>query len=206
MGQNVAMEEPGDRRSAGSVLFQAVGARARALRLRHRLTLDELSAASGVSRRMIALLEAGEANPSLGTLDKLARALGTDFASLVVEHPVAQLVPQVPHQLVPVWGDGFGSTGRLLASHPGPSSTELWQWDLVPGARYEAEADPPGGEEVVLVLSGKLLIEVGANQLTLDEGGYLRLPTDRAYAYANPAAGPARFLRVIVAPSRLSLA
>ena len=200
----MTVEEVGDRRSAGMMLFQSVGARARALRLQRRLTLDELSAASGVSRRMIALLEAGETNPSLGTLDKLARALGTDFASLVVAHPVAQLVPEIPHRLAPVWEDPLGSTGRLLASHPDAGTTELWQWELMPGARYAADPDPPGGEEVVLVLSGQLVVEVGPDRLILDGGSYLRLPTDEAYAYSNLAQVLTRFLRVITSPPAAS--
>ncbi len=194
------MHVPDDRasRSTPSALFQAVGTRVRALRLERQLTLDELSARSGVSRRMIALLEAGEVNPSLGTLDKLAQALGTDFVSLVEARPVAALVPKPSEEVAPVWEDGLGSTARLLASRPGAGTTELWQWELVPGSRYEAEPDPPGGEEMVLVSRGRLLIEVGHDKFALAAGGYLRLPTDRPYAYANPGKTNVRFTRVIV--------
>jgi transcriptional regulator with XRE-family HTH domain len=182
------------------MLFQAVGARVRALRLDMRLTLDELSARSGVSRRMIVLLEAGEANPTLGTLDKLARALGTDFASLVSERRVAPLVPEISAQVTPVWEDDLGSSARLLASHPGAGTMELWQWELAPGSRYESEADPPGSEEIILVLSGDLIIEVGEGSLALGAGGYLRLPTDAGYTYANTGTGATHFVRVIVSP------
>ncbi len=185
-------------RVAPSSLFQAVGTRVRGLRLEHQLTLDELSTRSGVSRRMIALLEAGEVNPSLGTLDKLARALGTDFVSLVAARPVAALVAKPSEDVLPVWEDGLGSTARLLASRPGAGSTELWQWELVSGSRYEAEPDPPGSEEMVLVSSGRLVIEVGEERFSLASGGYLRLPTDRPYAYANTGRASTRFIRVIV--------
>jgi transcriptional regulator with XRE-family HTH domain len=170
----------------------------RALRLDRQLTLDELSARSAVSRRMIALLEAGEVNPSLGTLDKLAGALGTDFVSLVAARPVAALVPKPSEEVAPVWEDGLGSTARLLASRPGGGTTELWQWELVPGSRYEAEPDPAGSEEMVLVSAGRLVIEVGEESFSLAAGGYLRLPTDRPYAYANTARTSVRFIRVIV--------
>jgi glyoxylate utilization-related uncharacterized protein len=149
---------------------------------------------------MIALLEAGEANPTLGTLDKLARALGTDFASLVSDRRVAPLVPEISEQVTPVWEDGRGSTARLLASHPAAGATELWQWELVPSARYEAEADPPGSEEIILVLSGGLVIETNGDRFALGAGGYLRLPTERAYAYSNPGGVPVHFVRVIVSP------
>jgi len=182
------------------MLFQTVGVRVRSLRLDHRLTLDELSTRSGVSRRMIALLEAGEANPTLGTLDKLARALGTDFASLVSAHAVAPLVPEISQRVAPVWEDRLGSTARLLAAHPHAGSAELWQWELARGGRYESEADPPGSEEILLVFSGDLVVEVGGDRLSLAAGSYLRLPTDRAYAYVNPGETAVHFVRVIVSP------
>lgn len=192
-------EPRGSDRPKASALFQAVGVRARALRQERQLTLDELSARSGVSRRMIALLEAGDANPSLGTLDKLARALGVDFGSLVVAQPAAPLVPGTAQRLDPVWEDGRGSSARLLVSHSGAARAELWQWDLVAGARYPGEADPPGSEEVLVVSAGRLAVEVGGERLELSEGGYLRLPSDRPYAYLNPGPGPVRFLRVFLA-------
>jgi glyoxylate utilization-related uncharacterized protein len=149
---------------------------------------------------MIALLEAGEANPSLGTLDKLAQALGTDFASLVAARPVAPLVPKPSRDVAPVWEDGSGSTARLLASKAGAGTIELWQWELAPGARYEAEPDPPGSEEMILVSAGRLTIEVGDDRFSLTSGGYLRLPTDLPYAYANAGRARAHFIRVIATP------
>ncbi len=179
------------------MLLRSVGQRARALRVARQLTLDELSALSGVSRRTITLLEAGEANASLATLDKLARALGTDFGSLVVDRPPLPFVPELSGEVVPVWQDELGSSARLLVSYPLATTTELWQWELAGGARYQAEADPPGSEELILVTGGELVVEVGEDRLGLRPGGYLRLPSDRAYAYANPGYQPARFVRVV---------
>ena len=183
---------------ARSAVLQDVGERARAVRLGRQLTLDELSARSGVSRRMIALIEAGEANPSLGTLDKLARALDVDFGALVVAHRAAPLVPEVTSSLSPVWEDGVGSSARLLVSHGRASRAELWQWELAPGARYDGEADPPGSEEVIVVSSGALVVEVDRERLDVTEGGYLRLPSDRPYAYLNLGSAPARFVRAFL--------
>jgi len=185
-------------RSPHSLLFEAVGSRSRAMRLERHLTLDELSARSGVSRRTITLLEAGEANASLATLDKLARALGTDFGALVLGQSVAPLVPEASRHVAPVWQDGLGSSARLLVSQPSVGTTELWQWELVPGARYEAEPDPPGSEEIVLVSSGELSVEVGAQRLEFGAGEYVRLPTDRRYAYSNPGSAIVCFVRVVV--------
>jgi glyoxylate utilization-related uncharacterized protein len=51
---------------------------------------------------------------------------------------------------------------------------------------------------MVLVSSGRLVIEVGEDRFSLAPGGYLRLPTDRPYAYANTGRTSVRFIRVIV--------
>ena len=181
-------------------LFRSVGSRVRTLRLGAGLTLDELSLRSGVSRRMITMLEAGETNASLGTLDKLARALDCDFYTMITGSPVAPLTPEVTREVAPLWEDGRGSTARLLISHPLATTTELWNWELVPSARYDAEPDPPGSEEIILVSSGRLVVEVGEERYPLKSGGYLRLPSDRPYAYSNPGRSVVRFVRIIVMP------
>lgn len=184
-----------------AALLRAVGERVRAYRRQRHLTLDELSARSGVSRRMITMLEAGETNASLGTLDKLARALDCDFATLVAAPPVEALVPAATRSLPPVWEDERGSSARLLVARTTPGVTELWQWLLVAGARYHAEADPHGTEEILLVSIGRLVVEIGESRYEIRAGGYLRLPTDAPYAYVNPGRSATRFLRVILMPA-----
>lgn len=181
-------------------IFQTVGRRIRQLRTEHHLTLDELSNRSGVSRRMITMLEAGETNASLGTLDKLARALEIDFYLMITGQTVAPLSPEATREVTPLWEDGHGSTARLLISHSRASVTELWQWHLVGGARYQAEADPPGSEEILLVSKGRLVVEVGDRRYPITAGGYLRLPSDVPYAYANPGRDDVHFVRIIVLP------
>ena len=194
------MTDRPDEAAPASELLRAVGSRIRTLRQDRHLTLDELSQRSGVSRRMITMLEGGETNASLGTLDKLARALGCAFADLVVERPVAPLVPERAEAREPVWEDGRGSSARLLAARSRVATTELWLWQLVGGARYEAEADPPGSEELLFVRTGRLVVETGATELPLRQGELLRLPSDVPYAYRNPGTRPVQFLRVILAP------
>lgn len=55
------------------------------VRLRHAtgLTQQELASKAGVSRATIYLIEAGEGDPRLSTLELLAKALGVDVAELL---------------------------------------------------------------------------------------------------------------------------
>jgi XRE family aerobic/anaerobic benzoate catabolism transcriptional regulator len=64
-----------------------LGERVRAWRSENGMTRKELSAASGVSERYLAQLEAGEGNISVLLLRKVARAMGVTVESLVREEP-----------------------------------------------------------------------------------------------------------------------
>jgi transcriptional regulator with XRE-family HTH domain len=56
----------------------------RALRLRHSLSRADLAARSGVSERQIARIETGKSVPQANTLARIAAALNTDGAALLV--------------------------------------------------------------------------------------------------------------------------
>ncbi len=51
----------------------------------HALSLEKLSALSGVSRSMISKIERGETVPSTGTLSHLAEAPGTTFSQWMAQ-------------------------------------------------------------------------------------------------------------------------
>lgn len=203
MGQDDKVTSPVSQYSS---LLGEVGRRCRRLRLDKRLTLDELGQLSGVSRRTIISLEAGEANVSLGILDKLARALGTDFGSLVSDRQTEPLVSESFRQVSPIWQDHTGSSARLLVSYSKPTGAEMWSWELTGGARYDADPDPPGSEELILVSSGVLNIEVDGERYPVSTGSYLRLPSDRHYSYVNTGVEPVSFTRLVVTgPAQLAV-
>ena len=60
-----------------------IGARIRALRHARRLTLVQLAAGSGLSHPFLSQLERGLARPSIGSLDRIARALGSSQVELL---------------------------------------------------------------------------------------------------------------------------
>lgn len=64
-------------------LCRSIGAAIRATRKSHPLTLEALSAASGVATGCISVLERGESNPTIDTINKLAVAMNTTPASLL---------------------------------------------------------------------------------------------------------------------------
>ena len=175
-----------------------VGAEVRRRRMDQALTVQQLADAAAVSRRMLTLIEQGQANPSLVTVNKVARALGTDFASLTRDAQPDPVAVNEPGSAAGVWSSAAGSHAVLQIATQRQPSAELWEWVLQPGDHYDAQPDAAGSEELFMVLDGALTLEVeGFEPVTVKAGGSARLASDRSYAYANHGREPARYVRVV---------
>jgi XRE family aerobic/anaerobic benzoate catabolism transcriptional regulator len=98
-----------------------LGDRVRAWRSEHGMTRKALAAASGVSERYLAQLEAGEGNISVLLLRKVARAMGVPVESLVRE----EAPREKPIALLGLRGAGKSTLGAKLAERLGVPFVEL---------------------------------------------------------------------------------
>lgn len=177
--------------------LEFLGREVRRRRRTSEMTMQDLADRSGLSRRMVSNIELGQANPSLVTVAKVARALGTDFTSLTRETSVDALVVNAPGSVPGIWSSPAGSRAALAVASTVQPPAEMWDWTLVPGDRYDAEPDPPGSEELFLVITGTLSLLVdGEVAGSLGPGGSARVNTDRDYGYRNDGNEPVRFIRV----------
>lgn len=166
-------------------LTSAVSARIKALRTGSRLSLDALSKRSGVSKGMLVEIEKGAANPSIGTLCRVASAFGVSVADLV-STTESSGVRAVPSEDIPtLWSGDRGGTARLLAGTTGPDMIELWRWVLMPGEVYEAQAHSAGTMELFHVEEGTLDLVVDKTRLVIEEGHSAVARTDRPHRYSN---------------------
>lgn len=181
-----------------SEFIDAVGKNVRRRRRERGMTVQQLAEASGMSRRMLTQLELGQANPTLITLDKIARALATDFARLTADATESALSVTPAASATEVWTSSLGSRAILHASAQERGGPELWTWRLAAHDRYKALPDTAGSEELFYVLAGELTIETSdAGQATLQAGDAARLASDREYAYANYGDIDCSFVRVV---------
>lgn len=174
-----------------------VGARIRAVRTERSLTVQQLADRAGISRRLLTQIELGQANPSLVTVTRIARQLGTEFTSLLETGPAespAEVHPAGTHLLV--WSSTGGSTAHLLEATR-TRSADLWLWQLVPGDTYHGQADPARSQELFYVLSGALTLVAGDQRVVIPAGASGRLRSDRPYAYTNEGPSPVRFVRTV---------
>lgn len=94
-----------------SAYLLRLGERVRAWRTRHGMTRKQLSAASGVSERYLAQLEAGQGNISVLLLRKIAQAMSANVEQLVREQPAQDQCIA----LVGLRGAGKSTLGPKLA-------------------------------------------------------------------------------------------
>jgi transcriptional regulator with XRE-family HTH domain len=134
----------------------AMGDRLRAIREARGFTLDQLSAATGVSKAHLSRLESGERQPSVAVLVELAAALGTRVSTLFGEDvggaPLATFTSDAPRHT---------AAGLEIASSSGyPDSRSLEAMRVtVPANREPSALARHRGEEWIYVLRGTLELE-----------------------------------------------
>jgi transcriptional regulator with XRE-family HTH domain len=176
-----------------------IAARVRAERARRGWTLDEFAARSGVSRRLVVQIESGDANPSLGTLLKLAAAIGVTLTELLTSQPQDRALALVPEEdAMTLWSTPSGSAARLLVSR-GP--LELWSWTLQPGEHHTSQAHGPGAVELLTVHAGTITLVVEDEGIEIPAGDSAWFDAAHAHAYRNPNATSAAFSLAVLEPA-----
>nr|WP_218178640.1 XRE family transcriptional regulator [Pseudomonas reactans] len=166
-------------------------------RLRHAADLSQtaLSEKSGVSRRMLVAIEAGEKNVSLSTLDRVAEALDVAFSDLIQ-------APDAPdHSRINelAWaGEIPGSKAVLLAKATARREVELWEMQLEPGDRYSPDPDPEGWSVQLFVFEGCLTLLVGEEEKHVAAGEFYMFASRHVHGYRNDGDVSVRFVRNVV--------
>lgn len=151
---------------------------------------------------MLVQIEQGKANPSIGTLCRIASGLGVSVAELVeVAEAENRPIRIIPSGGAPaLWTGPSGGTARLLIGSDGPEMLEHWMWELHPGERFRAQIHPSGTQELLYVLEGGLLLELDGTSYVIDAGGSAHARTDREHAYACAGSVKTRFVMAVFEP------
>jgi transcriptional regulator with XRE-family HTH domain len=161
------------------------------------MSLDELAAASGVSRAALSQIETLKSNPSLSVLWKIAVGLQIPFAELLGDAgPSVNLLRRGDSQVL------RSSDGRLESRPVTPAGfsreIEVYELRLASRSSHAAEAHAPGTKELIVVLAGLLRMHVGNDKYELGPGDSLAFPADRPHTYENPGGAESRYHNVVI--------
>lgn len=154
----------------------ALGLRIQARRNQRGITLDAMATRTGFSKGYLSRIENGKKTPPLGTLDRIARALGTDINLLLTADPA-------PAEPVPTYGivrAGSRPTGMRIDGAerltPANAPLQVEPWLLRPGREFGA---PPfrehEGQQFLHVQRGRIECEIGRERVDLSAGDSLYL-------------------------------
>lgn len=158
------------------------------LRERNKLSMDELSKLSGVSKSMLAQIERGEGNPTISTLWKLSNGMKVPFDALVAR-------PEVPYEIVrksevqPVLEDGGKVKNYPVFPDDENRRFAVYCLELEPGSHWQSEPHLRGTTEFITVFSGIMEIEASGRSFIVTKGESLRFKGDTVHSYRNIGEG-----------------
>ena len=147
------------------------------LREERKLSMDELSKLSGVSKSMLAQIERGGGNPTISTLSKISNGMKVPFDALTVR-------PKSPYEIVktseiqPLLEDG----GKVKNYSIFPDN------DNRRFAVYYLELDEPhlkGTTEFITIFTGQIEIHANGQRFVVEKGESIRIRADTVHSYKN---------------------
>ena len=161
-----------------------VGARIRALPRERGLTIEQLAAATALTKGFISQLERDTTTPSLSSLARICDALGVRMGD-VFEDTGSELVRLIrkDERRAVEW-----NANHFLLSPPNERRLQAIESHIPPatGAGEEAYSFP-GDVEFVYVMSGALELRVGGDTYRLDPGDALTYPLREPHTWSNPS-------------------
>jgi transcriptional regulator with XRE-family HTH domain len=188
--------EAGDEIGAAE-LARRVAESLRAFRSERRLSLDELSARSGVSRAALSQIEGARTNPTLAVLWKIAVGLEVPFHDLIGSGDGDAALVQRAADAAPLRSADGRTESRLISPSGANSEVEVYELRLAPRAVLKSDAHARGTAETVIVLTGALRLTVGATSHDLSQGDSVFFRADAEHAYENRSTRETRVIDVI---------
>jgi transcriptional regulator with XRE-family HTH domain len=173
-----------------STALEQVGSRLRAIRAQREITLMELSARTGISKSTLSRLENGQRRPSLELLLPLAHAYRVPLDDLVgapdVGDPRIRLKPR-------------RVKGRTVLPLTPPGGIQAWKI-LIPTTQSTPQLRTHDGSEWLYVLSGRMRLILGDDDLELGAGEAVEFDTTQPHWFGSTGDGPAGVLSLFGRP------
>ena len=122
------------------------------------MSLDQVAEQTGVSKSMLAQIEKGTANPSLGVLGKITSGLRIEFQKLI-DPPRMDFCLVAPDAMIPT--KELEGQYKVWTCFPyeDSQSVEVYRIDVEPGGVYTSGSHGEKTREYLTVIEGILTVE-----------------------------------------------
>ena len=178
---------------------EELGKRLKAVRLQKGLTLKEVELLSGVSMTHTSQIERGMTSPTVGALEKLAKALDKT-ASYFIEDSILDDVSHLSRSERNVLvNQESGMRFEGLSNGVLGSLLHFYYVHATPVMR-DPELRSHSGEEALLVLKGSLDVVIGEKRYRLKNGDSIHFKSEKPHAYFSTARSGAEAIWVGTLP------
>jgi transcriptional regulator with XRE-family HTH domain len=169
------------------------------------LRLKDVADAAGLSQSLVSKIEHNKVKPSLSTLHRIAKVLGTSISALLAaEDNVDKVVFRRGER--PVVGkvqnmaEWEGIEAEIMVPHREKQLLEGFVFLMEPGG-HSGGVLQHDGEECGYVLDGQLELTVGERSFVLGPGDSFFFPSDIPHTYRNPGRKLARVIWINTPPT-----
>jgi transcriptional regulator with XRE-family HTH domain len=157
----------------------------RALRRERGLTIEQLAAATGLTKGFISQLERDRTAPSLSSIARICDALGVRLSHIFEAEAPSALVRRHERREL---DSASGTTSHLLSPRDEPRFQAI-ESEVPPGGGAGSELHPlPGEVEFVYVLEGTLELRVADETHVLTAGDTITYRLGKPHTWRNGSA------------------
>lgn len=172
--------------------------RVKELRRKRGWTLEQTSAACGVSRSMLSEIERGRANPTLAVAYRIAQAFGMSLGELVDAPSAASRIDVIrADDRAFHYRSDRNCRIRTLSPLHLEKSVEYYEITLCPGGVLRSQPHFEGARELLTVRQGAVRVRSGPDHDHLGRGDSAHYPADVAHAIENTGAEEAILYLVV---------
>jgi transcriptional regulator with XRE-family HTH domain len=176
---------------------QVLGQHIRRLRSERRISVRAFAAITGFSPSFISQIENGQVSPSLGSLHKIAEALGVTlgefFAATEVEEETLIVRPEDRRRMDSTWTDAHLEALGPMAHN---RAMEAVLAVFGPGGKSGKHTHTQSHEEFAFVLKGHITLTLADEENTLAAGDAVTLPARAPRLWENRTTEVAEILMV----------
>jgi transcriptional regulator with XRE-family HTH domain len=174
-----------------------VGGRIRQLRRGLEMSVRSLAAKTGFSPSLISQVEHGQVTPSIGSLERIALALGVSLGKFFAESDTqaAGLVRATARQkLTSTWSP---VSIEALSSMDGSAKLESVLMTMAPGGRSGKYPAPDSLEKFAFIVKGEVTLTLGDEVYMLGKGDAITFTPSTPYQWENTGAETAQLMIVV---------
>ncbi len=177
----------------------ALGNAIQRLRKAYNMSLGDLSEQSGVAKSIISQIERNETNPTIGTVQRLSKALDTTVDAVLKEDDAPNFIDHQNKSAIPVLESEDGLCRLAIAG--ALNLVEHVQWydfHAQKGGALISDPHQAGSVEHLYVIKGQLEVQCGKEAKSVKQGESIRYRGDEPHVITNIGEGDAHATMVLV--------